>query len=109
MTRVSILKGADGAVRGFEMKGHAMMAEYGKDIVCAALSMLAINTVNSIESLTDDKIKVKSDSRKGLIRCVSTAPLSESGKLLMSSFELGIRAVEEQYGKEFVVLEFREV
>ena len=109
MTRVSILKGTDGTARGFEMEGHAMMAAYGRDIVCAALSVLAINTVNSIESFTDDEMEVESDNRRGYLKCVSTSPLSEGGKLLMSSFELGIRSIEEQYGSKFVVLDFREV
>jgi len=48
MTDIIIRKNSDGDICGFEMDGHAGFAEYGQDIVCAALSMLSINTINSI-------------------------------------------------------------
>ncbi len=86
-----------------------MMAAYGSDIVCAALSVLAINTANSIESFTDDRMEVESDSKRGYLKCYSKGPLSEGGNLLMSSFELGIREISRQYGSKFVRLDFREV
>ena len=37
--------------------GHANYAEYGKDIVCASVSMLLQNLIKSIHDLTDDKIE----------------------------------------------------
>ena len=39
------------------VKGHTGYAEPGKDIVCAAVSVLAQNLIQSIEELTPDKIK----------------------------------------------------
>lgn len=33
---------------GFDLKGHADFAPHGQDIVCAAVSVLAISTVNSL-------------------------------------------------------------
>ena len=36
---------------GFETEGHAGYAEAGQDIVCAAVSALAINTINSVGSI----------------------------------------------------------
>lgn len=109
MTRVTILRTPGGEYRGYEMEGHAMQAEYGRDIVCAALSILAINTANSIESFTDDRMEVNADKKRGYLRCVSDKPLSGKGELLMSSFELGVRMISEEYGGKYVVLDFREV
>lgn len=43
----------------FTSKGHAGYAEEGQDIICAAVSVLVINTVNSLETLTHDQISVK--------------------------------------------------
>ena len=37
-----------------EVKGHAGYDEYGKDIVCAAVSVLTVNMANSVEKFTDD-------------------------------------------------------
>ena len=40
-----------------EVKGHAGYDEYGKDIVCAAVSVLTVNMANSVEKFTDDSFK----------------------------------------------------
>ena len=39
----------DGELRSAEITGHAGSGEYGFDVVCASVSTLAINFVNSIE------------------------------------------------------------
>jgi hypothetical protein len=36
--------------------GHAMFDDYGKDIVCAAVSSIVITTVNAIERLDRDAV-----------------------------------------------------
>ena len=43
----------------FTSKGHAGYAEEGYDIICAAVSALIINTVNSLEQLTGDQIQAE--------------------------------------------------
>ena len=54
MTRITIYC-RDNTYVGFCMEGHSGYAEAGEDIVCAGLSVLAINFVNSIEQLTSDE------------------------------------------------------
>ena len=49
MIQVEIIRDASKAYVGFSIKGHAGYAEHGQDIICAAVSVLAQNTVNSIE------------------------------------------------------------
>ena len=39
----------DGELRSAEITGHAESGEYGLDVVCASVSTLAINFINSIE------------------------------------------------------------
>ena len=41
-----------------DMQGYS---EAGSDVVCAAVSVLVINTLNSIERFTSDKISLVSD------------------------------------------------
>ena len=52
MIQVEIIRDASKAYVGFSIKGHAGYAEHGQDIICAAVSVLAQNTVNSIEQFT---------------------------------------------------------
>ena len=49
MIRAHFTHTPDGAYTGFSVTGHAGSGEYGKDIVCAAVSALAIHTANAIE------------------------------------------------------------
>ena len=48
-----------------EVKGHAGYDEYGKDIVCAAVSVLTVNMANSVEKFTDDGFKGSVDEKTG--------------------------------------------
>ena len=41
----------DGELRGAEITGHAGSGEYGFDVVCASVSTLAINFVNSVAEI----------------------------------------------------------
>ena len=53
MIEVTVYKTMRHEYAGFDMSGHAGYDDIGKDIVCAAVSVLVINTLNSIERFTD--------------------------------------------------------
>lgn len=89
-------------ITGFEVLGHAGYDEYGRDIVCAAVSALATNTANSIEQFTEDDMTVDVDEKTGLLRLTMTSTISDSSKLLLKSFKLGIESIEQAYGSEIV-------
>jgi len=48
-----------------KITGHALYDDYGKDIVCAAVSSTVITTVNAILSIDKDAIKV--DEKDGVL------------------------------------------
>ena len=58
MTHVSIIKTRNGEYRGFNCIGHSGYADAGEDIVCAAISVLVINTINSLDQLAGEKFKL---------------------------------------------------
>ena len=53
MITITILQDHEDAV-GFHCIGHSGYAEAGSDIICAGVSALVINTINSIETFTED-------------------------------------------------------
>ena len=57
MTTILIRKTKD-SYQGFNCIGHAGYADAGSDIICAAVSVLVFNTLNAIESYTDDTMNV---------------------------------------------------
>jgi|UPI000496BFE5 uncharacterized protein YsxB (DUF464 family) len=81
--------------------GHAGYDEYGKDIVCAAVSVLVINTINSIDTFTDDTYSVDSDEESGMIDFRFTGSVSDQSNLLIDSLVLGLNEIQKQYGKEY--------
>lgn len=44
--------------------GHAMYDDYGKDIVCAAVSSIVMTSVEGIASIKEDAIDVKEEKDK---------------------------------------------
>jgi hypothetical protein len=107
MIRVTVFK-EDGSYRGFVSDGHAGYARHGEDIVCAAVSMLVINTVNSILEFTDDGLEIESDEDRGLIRADFSDLPSKETTLLMDSMVLGLRGVLEEYGSNFIDISVKE-
>lgn len=79
---------------GITVSGHAGYAEPGKDIVCAAITVLTETLIDSIESFTKDKIQY--DISDGSVR-IYYGNLSEAGKLLVDSFFAGVCNVVRDY------------
>ena len=108
MTQITIVK-SNGTYRGFECHGHADYAEEGSDIVCSAISVLTINTMNSIDHFLDDVIEVTTNPESGDMQCYFIGDVSKEATLLMDSMYLGLTSIESQYGKKFVTVEIQEV
>ena len=107
MTTVTITKDADDNYKGFECSGHAGFAHSGRDIVCAAISVLTINTMNSIEKFTGDKVDAFQDDHEGILGLNFQDIPSKDADLIMKTYELGVTSIFEQYGKKFLNIKFR--
>lgn len=92
---------------GVKTKGHADYADAGEDIVCAAVSVLTINTLNSIETFTDDDFTCEEED--GYLEYHLTEPVSEAAKLLMKSLVLGITDIWKNYGDTYIKIVNKEV
>lgn len=109
MTTVTIIKSKNGEYKRVTCEGHAGYADAGSDIVCCAISILVINTINSLDELTGAQMEVDSDADKGFIECRFTESLDEGSTLLLDSMVLGLQSVVSEYGKKYLKLKFREV
>lgn len=99
MTTIEIFK-SKGAYKGFTCMGHANFSSSGKDIVCASISVLVINTLNSIEELAKENIITDNDEKKGYIECHFPDEINDKTTLLMDSMVMGLKSIEEKYGKQ---------
>ena len=108
MTKVTIYKNDMNECVGFRAYGHAGYAEEGQDIVCAAISVLTINTINSIEAFADEEFFATSNEEDGWIEFnVYKRPKKET-TLLLNSMILGLESIVENYD-DYIDLKFEEV
>ncbi len=109
MIRVTIYQDDCENIKGFHSEGHAEYADPGYDIVCAAVSILCINTVNSIEEFTDVTFSEGQDAERGMIDFEVTQDATAETNLLFRSMILGLQGIQDNYGDEYLILEFKEV
>ncbi|RZS93003.1 ribosomal-processing cysteine protease Prp [Cuneatibacter caecimuris] len=109
MIRVTIMQDSLGEPVGFVTEGHAEYAEAGRDIICAAVSVLVLNAVNSVEQFTEDGFQAEQEQESGKIRFHFTEEPSVSGRLLIRSMILGLEQIQEEYGTDYLRLQFEEV
>ena len=65
MIKGSFKRTGSGRIVSFELTGHAEAGPYGSDVVCAAVSALAISTVNGIDALAGFEPIVEVDDVEG--------------------------------------------
>ena len=88
--------------------GHAGFEEYGKDIVCAAVSVLIINTANSLEQFTDDLFDA-STLEDGTTEILLKEHPGEKAVLLLDSLCFGLNCILSQYGETYLRIDYKEV
>ena len=109
MINVIIKRDKDKVVKGIEIKGHAGYAEYGQDIICSAVSSLALNMANSVEEFTDDHFEGSVSEDGGYFSFSFPDEISPESQLLMKSLILGLQNIQRDYGAEYINFRFREV
>ncbi|PXV95452.1 hypothetical protein C8E03_10181 [Lachnotalea glycerini] len=109
MIKITIYKNSKGSFAGLKSLGHAGYADMGYDIICSAVSALVINTINSIEAFTEDRLKIKTDEEKGMIEFKFVDDISENSTLLMKALELGLQGIERDYNDGYIRIKFKEV
>lgn len=77
------------------IRGHAGFAESGKDIVCAAVSMLVQNLVYSLSKLTTAEFDTSYS--KGYTAICFLRDLPKDAQLLVDSFFCGIDLLAANY------------
>ena len=98
MIAVTIYQNHSGQYVRIHCIGHAGFAKPGEDIICAAVSVLVINT-----------LETETDQASGLIDIRFQHPGSHDAKLLLDTMVLGLQAVQDQYGTDYTLLTFKEV
>ena len=102
MIKGTFYRTESGTIHQFRITGHAGAGEYGEDIVCAAVSALSINVINSVSSLAGIEMQVEADQENGgFLEATISEDLTQEQKnvaqILLESLLLGLESVQEDY------------
>lgn len=101
----AILYNNDHGIVGFEISGHAGYADVGEDIVCAAVSILATTTVNSLEVQLNQSSNYEVGEKAGYLKCCLPPDLTEEdynkSQVILKTLEIGLKSIEQEY-KEYI-------
>ena len=89
--------------------GHAGYAKKGQDILCSAISILVIGTINSLEELAGEKLTVVTNEETGFIRCDIQDSLQEKSSFLLDSMVFSLENLSREYGTDYLQVKFEEV
>ena len=96
MTNITFYIKSDNTIVGFKSKGHAEFSRRGTDIVCASVSILLINTINSIEKLTGDRCSYKINDRRATID-FEMDNTGDKSQVLLASLKMGLEGIAGEY------------
>ena len=105
MISIEIFRDKDQNITGLLSIGHADYAESGSDVICAAVSMLVINSLNAIEKFSNTKAVLKNeDQEKGVIDVEFESIPDEKAQTILDTMLLGLNDVIRTYGKKYLRL-----
>ena len=97
MIKVSIIK--DNLIKEVKISGHADFADYGKDIVCSAVSSIATTTINNIIALDNKAITYSANEGDILI----TNNDSEMASKLLDNMVMMLEDLAKDYPKNIKI------
>ncbi len=111
MTKIEFLQDKKSNILGYVMEGHTGYDEYGKDIVCAAVSVLAQTGVISLQkNLNLDNLTCV--IKDGYIQVQLPKKINDddfkNAQIVLKTVLIGIKSIMESYSG-YITLKYREV
>lgn len=99
-----------GIINGFKIFGHAGHGKYGEDIVCSAVSVLVLNTINCIEDMTDSNFSCEADENDGgyIYFSFKDEHIDNDAIVLINAMARGLCDISNNYS-DFIEISFEEV
>lgn len=110
MVRITVYRNDYHDITKFSVEGHANADDFGRDIVCASISILAQTSVLALYELLN--IDIKYELEDGWLYCELPDSLDkgirEKANIIMDTMVLGIKGTMGMY-KEFIEFLDKEV
>ena len=100
MTRCTLYLDDASRITGFSIKGHSGYAEEGSDIVCAAVSVLALTTDHALNRLIGLS-PIERGGDDGFMEVLLPQDMTDQqmhdAQLLMSALHIGLENIAQDY------------
>jgi len=105
MIKIEIMK-IGNTVLGYHITGHANYAPYGKDIICAAISVLAISTKNALKDVVKADIEIKEQPGDMLITLnnVNNYDTYKEVQIILKSFTNAVTNLAHDYPNNIEII-----
>ena len=84
-------------IQTVKLKGHADSAPHGRDLVCAAVSSMAVGTLNALAEMCENSFTASMDA--GDIEIHITNLQDSDCQLICRTFLIQLKTIEESYSK----------
>ena len=95
MIQVDVYSDSKGCTTGVEVKGHAGYDEYGKDIVCAAVSAVTLTCALGLRDILGKQGTY--DSENGFMNVNIADKADEQSELLVKTMLQGLKMIQGKY------------
>ena len=109
MVGITVMRDAHQLPVGFRSEGHADYDDEGRDIICAAVSVLELNLANSVAEFTDARFSCQIGEDTGTFEFLLADREDEKAALLLDSCLLGMESIRQQYGSNYLQITDQEV
>ena len=99
MIKVEVVKEKD-LYKKVSIIGHAMYADYGKDIVCSAVSSIVTTTINGCIALDKDSLSYEVNDKGVVISNI----VGDNTNTLINNMVSLLRELEEKYPTNIKVM-----
>ncbi len=111
MTRVTIEYDPHGNITAYSARGHSGFAESGRDIVCAAASVLLQTAVYGLTEVAGTDPEVTVDERTAALAVVLeqgvTNEQEQKRQAILQTMRLGLLELQRQFPKNISIAERR--
>ena len=103
MIKIKVFNLKFGEIVGFQICGHAGYDEFGKDIICSAVSSAAYMTLNTVTELLKINCDAVVDQNSGYMKFKINHEDAQMCRVIFEGLKLHLIMLEEAYPKNISV------
>ncbi len=92
MIKAKFTKNVDDSIE-LLIEGHALFGEYGKDVICGAVSSIVIGGLNALTDISNFDVVIK----EGFVKVQSKNKISEEDKIVINTILIQLETIEEKF------------